>query len=283
MSAEIDAAIGPPGRDRVAGTPMDGAHVAEKEVKKHPLWEIVAYWGPAILVVLLIRTFVFEPFRIPSGSMSPSLMIGDHVVVTKYSYGLYMPKGIFGLPPSKRIELVDLGSPDRGDIIVFDYPVSPGQAYIKRVVGLPGDRIAVRDNQVILNGVPWPRTLKGSYTDYNARGHSRETRLYTEDIPREDGTTLTHPMLTNKAMPGHLSNKDEITVPAGHVMVMGDNRDNSEDSRAWGFVREDQIFGKAQFIILSTGHKGDPGLRTDRVFMSLHDADAVFDHIHRPK
>ena len=221
----------------------------------------VAYtWGPAIIAVLLIRTFIFEPFRIPSGSMVPSLQIGDHVLVTKFSYGVWLP--------FTGVELLDLGDPARGDIIVFKYPKNPRLNYIKRVVGIPGDKVRVANNQIFIDGEAQERSFVDKYDFIDDNCNVRRTRRYVENL---DG--VVHDILTNSGLgPGLLANHSEITVPEGHVFVMGDNRDNSEDSRRWGFVRFDQIKGKAHFVWLSWNScEGDIGrIRTERFFHMLY-------------
>jgi signal peptidase I len=219
--------------------------------------DLVRTWLPAILAVLLIRTYVFEPFRIPSGSMVPTLLIGDHVVVNKASYGLWIPLILVEIPFMEnvnivpaRYELFDWGDPERGDIIVFRFPRDERLHYIKRVVAVPGDKIHVQDNQIFLNGVPQERKYldKFEFVDDNCR--ETPTKRYVETL---DG--LDHHVLTNQGLGGPLSDwprdGEDIVVPEGSVFVMGDNRDNSEDSRRWEFVRYDQIKGKAHFVWFS--------------------------------
>lgn len=240
--------------------------------------EIVATWGPAILAVIFIRLFIFEPFRIPSGSMVPTLLIGDHVLVTKFSYGVWMPFKSIGIPFTgyglhwENVELVDLGDPERGDVIVFHYPRQEDITYIKRVVGLPGDTIRVIDNQIVLNGVKQPRALQGPYDDIEQSCGIRKARSYIESLTQSDGAVLDHDILTRQGIGGLLSNSREVTVPPESVFVMGDNRDQSQDSRSWGFVRHDQIKGKAHFVWLSwNGCDGQVGnVRFDRFFRSLY-------------
>jgi signal peptidase I len=239
------------------------------------LWELIRTWGPAILAVIVIRTFIFEPFRIPSGSMVPTLLIGDHVVVTKFSYGIwlrtpnYIP--LLDIPLDRfswRKELIDLGDPERGDIIVFMYPMDETTNYIKRVVGIPGDHIHVEDNRIFLNGVEQPTVRHGEFTFIDDDCTGEPKKMYEEDL-----SGVKHPILTNTGLGGVLSNMDdEIVVPAGHVFVMGDNRDNSEDSRRWKFVRFDQIKGKAHRIWLSwDGCSGSIGrIRSERFLQSLY-------------
>lgn len=245
--------------------------------------EIVASWAPAILAVILIRLFVFEPFRIPSGSMVPTLLIGDHVFVTKFSYGVWMPFKSIGIPfttlslPWENVELVDLADPERGDVIVFHYPRDESMTYIKRVIGLPGDRISVSNNQVTLNGERMNRVAMDAYTDLDDTCTPREARAWTQELARSDGSVLRHGELTNIGRPGFLAEYSEITVPPETVFVMGDNRDHSQDSRAWGLVRYNQIKGKAHFTWLSWDScSGYPGsLRLSRMFRSLYTEDGL--------
>ena len=224
------------------------------------LREVIRAWGPAVVAVIIIRTFLFEPFRIPSGSMVPTLLIGDHVLVTKFSYGIWMP--------FTGQELVDLGDPERGDIIVFKYPRNPALNYIKRVVAIAGDTVRVQNNQIVLNGRTQDFDYTSKYEFVDDRCRSRTMRRYEENL-----AGLKHIALTNTGLGGLLANKSEVTVPPGHVFVMGDNRDNSEDSRQWGFVRFDQIKGKAHFVWLSwDGCDGSVGkIRSDRFFHDLYE------------
>ena len=164
--------------------------------------------------------------------------------------------------------MLDWGDPERGDIIVFRYPKDESLHYIKRVVAVPGDRIKVKNNQIFLNGVPQERTYidKYEFVDDNCRGTT--TKGYLEDL-----TGLRHQILTNAGLPGALgtwpNNDEEETIPEGVVFVMGDNRDNSEDSRRWGFVRYDQIKGKAHFVWFSLDGCTQK-VRGKRFFRSLY-------------
>jgi signal peptidase I len=239
--------------------------------------DLVRTWLPAILAVLLIRTYVFEPFRIPSGSMVPTLLIGDHVVVNKASYGLWTPWVLvevpfmenFGIVPA-RYELMDWGDPARGDIIVFRFPNDERLHYIKRVVAVPGDKIRVQDNQIFLNGVAQERAYEDAYDFVDDSCGDFETKRYVENL-----SGVEHHILTNKLGPGPLANYpsarvgEEVTVPPDSVFVMGDNRDNSEDSRKWEFVRYDQIKGKAHFVWFSWDSCAGK-VRANRFFRSLY-------------
>ncbi|MBW1878723.1 MAG: signal peptidase I [Deltaproteobacteria bacterium] len=222
--------------------------------------ELFRTWGPAILAVILIRTFIFEPYRIPSGSMVPTLLIGDHVLVSKYSYGIWLP--------FTETELVDLGDPERGDILVFRFPRDPRLTYIKRVVAIRGDKLRVRNNRLYINNEPQPAVPDGTFEFIDDQCRHIPSQAYVETL-----SGLPHTMLTSgTGTGGRLSDYPEITVPEGKVFVMGDNRDHSEDSRAWGFVREDQIKGKAHFVWFSwdscTGKFGS--IRGSRWFTGLY-------------
>lgn len=219
--------------------------------------ELLKTWGPPILAVLFIRAFIFEPFRIPSGSMVPTLQVGDFVAVSKFSYGVWLPFA--------RKEIIDLGDPERGDIIVFRYPRNESLNYIKRVVGIPGDRISVRNNQIVLNGeVQGWEPAEDSYPFTN---QFCSTVLQRRNIENLDG--LRHDLLVGSS-PGGLANRPEITVPPNSVFVMGDNRDNSADSRDWGFVRYDQIKGKAYVTVLSLDPCSSWLPRGGRFFQGLY-------------
>jgi signal peptidase I len=192
--------------------------------------------GIAVAIALLLRAFVVEAFQIPSGSMIPTLEVGDHIFVAKFSYGL-------GVPFTDK-KIFEYALPQRGDVIVFKYPLDHSTDYIKRVVGLPGDRLELRHNEVFINDRPMPRDHAGTYR-YNdgARGFSEERAcdLWTENL---DGKVHQEIQELGR-MP---ANFGPIVVPPGHVFVMGDNRDNSSDSRVWGFVKHDLIKGKALVV-----------------------------------
>lgn len=242
--------------------------------------EILASWGPMLAAIVILRLFVFEPYRIPSGSMVPTLLIGDHVVVTRFAYGIWMPFKSIGIPFTsigldwENVELVDLSDPQRGDIIVFHFPQDEAITYIKRVVAVPGDTIRVVDNQIILNGNRQERVPAGVYDDQDDRCTVRRTSRWVETLERTEGGPLAFGTLTVPDRPSFLADHREITVPPDTVFVMGDNRDFSQDSRAWGFVRHDQVKGKAHGVWLSwDGCKGFPGaVRVDRMFHSLYQA-----------
>lgn len=218
------------------------------------LWDLFITWGPAILFVFVIRSSFAEPFRIPSGSMVPTLEIGDHILVTKYSYGWRIPL--------TRIPIGEPQVPERGDVIVFvkpnpdqddfvkkfDFPFPPFFTidYVKRVVGLPGDKVKVVNNVVYINGKMQGKEKQGAYTYVDQKCNQFDTNQFIEDF---DGQK--HMILNNAHFGSRLNDVKEITVPEGEVFVMGDNRDNSSDSRVWGTVPLWNIKGKAQLIWLS--------------------------------
>jgi len=190
---------------------------------------------PVLLVVLVLRSFVAEPFRIPSNSMMPTLLTGDFILVNKFAYGLRLP--------ITNDKFVSIGEPERGDVVVFRPPHLPQQDWIKRVMGLPGDRIAYRDNQVFINGEPVQYVPGGVY---EGRGNGTEmtgAELLTELLPGRP-----HEVLERTGMPFRDPGEGEWTVPPGHYFVMGDNRDNSEDSRYWGYLPEESLRGRAFLI-----------------------------------
>jgi len=186
---------------------------------------------PVLLIVLLFRSFLFEPFKIPSGSMIPTLLIGDFILVNKYAYGLRLPV--------LNTKFLSIGQPERGDVVVFRYPVDPGINFIKRLVGLPGDTITYRNKQLFINGEAVAQADQGFYT-------SADVKCST---PRPDGRRLEeqlgsvqHDILLHQGSPG---SDGQWIVPEGHYFVMGDNRDRSNDSREWGFVPEENLMGRA--------------------------------------
>lgn len=198
---------------------------------------------PIFLIVLLLRAFLVEPFRIPSGSMMPTLLVGDFILVNKFAYGIRLPV--------TKTKLIEIGEPERGDIVVFRWPVNPRLDYIKRVVGLPGDRVRYQQKTLYINGEPQPIELVGQY-----RPEGSGMRALGSIEGREQLGATTHPVLINPLAPdfnpscGFLGYR-EVTVPVGHYLMVGDNRDDSNDGRCWGFVPEENLVGKAFFIWLS--------------------------------
>ncbi|MEO6967712.1 MAG: signal peptidase I [Rhodanobacteraceae bacterium] len=196
---------------------------------------------PVILAVLLFRTFVVEPFRIPSGSMMPTLLVGDFVLVNKFAYGLRLPV--------TDAEIVDIGEPKRGDIAVFKYPPNPKEDYIKRIVGLPGDTISVRGEQLYINGKPAVQDYVGPDTDKDPE--SIKTAQAGGIVRAEHLGNVTHQIIVLPPFMRASQTDGTWVVPTGYYFAMGDNRDNSSDSRFWGPVPEKDLRGKAFLIWFS--------------------------------
>jgi signal peptidase I len=216
---------------RVAAVTASGG--APDSVREPVVVEYARSFFPVILIVLLIRSFLFEPFRIPSDSMMPTLLDGDFIFVNKYAYGLRLP-----VINSK---VVAINSPQRGDVIVFRLPSDPSTNYIKRLVGLPGDHIVVRDRQLFVNGERMPMRLDGVYQGHGHTG----ARIGFEQLGAAEHEVL--------YLMDRYTRDYEQTVPEGHFFFMGDNRDNSRDSRfpEVGFVPERNLVGKAVRIWLN--------------------------------
>ena len=192
---------------------------------------------PVLLIVLMFRSFLFEPFKIPSGSMIPTLLVGDFIVVNKFAYGLRLPV--------LHKKFLSLGDPQRGDVVVFRYPVDPSVNFIKRLIGLPGDTISYRNKELFVNGEPVPVVKKGRFTSDEVKcstPRSDASRLL-ETVGRVEHDILLH---SNSG-----SRNGQWQVPEGHYFVMGDNRDRSNDSREWGFVPEENLMGRAVGIWLN--------------------------------
>ncbi len=204
---------------------------------------------PVVLIVFLLRSFLVEPFRIPSGSMLPSLHIGDFILVNKFSYGLRLPL--------LNYKIIPLNAPQRGEVMVFRYPLNPKLNFIKRVIGLPGDVIGYRNKQLFINGQAVARVDDGAFSFPQLK-----LRGVAADQYRETIGASTHAILLDQ----NLAARDmEVTVPRGNYFVMGDNRDHSNDSRYWRFVPEDHLVGKAFFIWFSWNSAGGGGVQWHRL------------------
>jgi signal peptidase I len=223
---------------------------------RQPWWvEYSISFFPVILIVFLLRSFLVEPFKIPSSSMVPTLLVGDFILVNKYTYGIRVPVA--------NRKLIPVGAPERGHVMVFRFPDDPSLDYIKRVVGLPGDRVEYRNKRLTINGVQVPTR---QVDDYLSKERMQFSRRYVEKLDGVEHEILLDEDAPAAMMPGRAFpfsgncnyNRDGLacTVPPGHYFVMGDNRDNSSDSRVWGFVPDENIVGRAFFIWLNLNELG---------------------------
>lgn len=218
---------------------------------KEPVWvEWGASFFPVILLVFVLRSFLFEPFKIPSGSMIPTLLVGDYILVNKFTYGVRLPV------INKKI--ISLNDPQRGDVMVFRYPEDPSLDYIKRVVGLPGDTVAYQNKRLTINGEAVEMQKQADYLHSDRLYYSEQYLARMGNVEHRALNDVDAPAFVPD--PSHFPYRENCTynangvickVPAGHYFMMGDNRDNSRDSRAWGFVPEENIVGKAFFIWLN--------------------------------
>jgi len=209
---------------------------------------------PVIVVVFLIRSFWVEPFKIPSGSMKPTLLVGDFILVNKYTYGIRLPV------VNKKV--IDINPIRRGDVVVFRYPANPNVDYIKRVVGTPGDRVVYRNKRLTVNDEVAPIQPSGYYTD--AELNYLRLPTYSEKLGEKNHQMMIVPaqppvILADVRQFAHRENCEynddgfSCTVPAGHYFMMGDNRDQSSDSRYWGFVPDDHVKGRAFLVWMNFG------------------------------
>ncbi|KPJ94614.1 MAG: hypothetical protein AMJ53_04895 [Gammaproteobacteria bacterium SG8_11] len=224
----------------------------EKAIKEPILVEYSRSLFPVILIVLLLRSFLVEPFRIPSGSMMPTLLVGDFILVNKFAYGVRLPV--------INTKIIDVSNPQRGDVAVFRYPKDPSTDYIKRVIGVPGDRISYYNKQLYINGEAIALENKEIYQGVGSGIGMSGAQVKLEDL---DGTK--HQILVDRHRP---TINDEYIVPDGHYFVMGDNRDNSNDSRFWGTVPESNLVGKA-FLIWMNWDSANSGISWDRIGSSI--------------
>ncbi len=254
------------------------ARTGRKKKKSGGVLDTIKTVVYAVLIALLVRTFAYEPFNIPSGSMIPTLLVGDYLFVSKFSYGYSRYSLPFGLPLfSGR---VFFHPPRRGDVAVFRLPTNPSIDYIKRIIGLPGDSIQVIHSILYINGKPVPRQRIQDYI-YHEDGHEDGTVApvpqYIETLP--DG--VKHRIIQVMDDNGPLDNTGVYHVPPGDYFGMGDNRDNSEDSRvlsAVGYIPAENLVGRADIIFFSTNGKAKLwqfwrwpfAIRYDRLFHLIH-------------
>lgn len=190
---------------------------------------------PVLLIVLLLRSFVAEPFRIPSGSMMPTLLVGDFILVSKFAYGLRLPV--------TRQLIFAVDTPERGDVVVFKYPRNPREDYIKRVLGVPGDRVEFRNRILYINGEAQPTQFAGIFEGVGSGQSMTGAHRFIEQIGDRS-----HEILMWEQSPGMSGG---VVIPEQHYFMVGDNRDNSNDSRMWGLVHEDLLVGRAILIWLN--------------------------------
>ena len=237
-------------------TQVDTTLNAEQQERliMQPWWlDWTAGLFPVIAVVFVLRSFLFEPFKIPSGSMIPTLLVGDLILVNKFHYGVRLPV--------INTKIVDNNLPQRGDVMVFRYPPQPSLDYIKRVVGVPGDEVAYINKTLTVNGQPVPKVAQPDFFDADSMRYGKQFQ--------EVQSGKTYSTLNDDARPAFVPGAsdfqfkdqcrysvDGVTckVPEGHYFMMGDNRDNSLDSRYWGFVPESNIVGKAFFVWMNFGN-----------------------------
>ncbi len=221
--------------------------LAKDPQAKDPIWaDYARSFFPILLFVFLLRSFIVEPYRIPSGSMEPTLLVGDFIVVNKFTYGIRLP--------ILNKKVVTFNEPARGDVMVFRFPPDPKVNFIKRVIGLPGDKIVYQNKQLFINGQLVPKTFLES-TMNASDGQLYRVERFEEKL--SDGTFDIYEHM----IPGQTVT---VTVPEGHYFVMGDNRDASDDSRFWGFVPEENIIGRA-FALWMSWDKDEHHIRFSRI------------------
>ena len=225
----------------------------------------------AIFIALLIRSFIFEPFNIPSGSMKPNLLVGDFIFVSKYSYGFSKHSLPFSIPliPGK----IFTNTPERGDVVVFKTPENNRTDYIKRVIGLPGDKIEIKNGIIFINGSEILRKKLNDFIDTDNNSNNKRVRMYNEYFFNKEINVL------DISDNGIVDNTQLFSVPDNYFFVMGDNRDNSQDSRfinTVGFIPYENLVGKAQFIFFSLENsrflqiwKWPNSIRYERIFQKI--------------
>jgi len=242
----IDALMFAPRRRAMAADEAKNGVAPEETMRRTREPILVEYarsFFPVILVVLLLRSFLVEPFRIPSSSMMPTLLVGDFILVNKFAYGVRLPV--------LHTKIIEMDSPKRGDVAVFRYPRNTAVDYIKRIVGVPGDEISYRNKVLHVNGQPMPQMPIGRYTGVGSGVNSTGSLHSIETINSVEHSVLIR-VGTPDFPPGcQVLLRGSIKVPEGKYFAMGDNRDNSNDSRCWGLVSEENLVGQAFAIWMS--------------------------------
>lgn len=239
--------------DRGEKAVIDACNDLKAKILRQPWWlEYTAGLFPVILLVFVLRSFLFEPFRIPSGSMLPTLHVGDFILVNKYEYGIRLPV--------LNWKVIDLGSPERGDVVVFKYPRDPSVDYIKRIVAVPGDTVEYKNKVLYINGIEQPQTGHADFIDDHSMVtlDQREETLGGKDhmIAVDHRRPSWVPLQAISKMEDscrYNSTGFVCRIPESHYFAMGDNRDNSEDSRYWGFVPDENLVGRATLIWANFG------------------------------
>ena len=241
--------------DRFFGAQRRASRAGADSTAKLPwLVEYSRAFFPVILVVFLLRSFVVEPFRIPSGSMLPSLYIGDFILVSKFQYGIRLP--------IINTRVIPIAEPERGDVMVFRFPRDSATNFIKRVIGIPGDVVTYRGKRLAINGHP-VTTEKTDLTSWSDSNQPTDQMVgFFETIDDSVHTILTDGRRQGRSI--------RVVVPPGQYFVMGDNRDHSNDSRYWGFVPESHIVGKAFFVWFSWDTPGGGGVNWGRLGTVIH-------------
>jgi signal peptidase I len=246
-------------RQGITQVDTDTSAATRQALLQQPWWlDWTAGLFPVILAVFVLRSFLFEPFKIPSGSMIPTLRVGDLILVNKFHYGVRLPV--------VNTKVIDNHEPKRGDVMVFRYPPQPTLDYIKRVVGVPGDEVAYINKRLTVNGQAIDTQAQPEFFDADTLRYSQQWRETLVDRQYNVLTDDTRPAFVGGASEFegreacHYSAEGVVCkVPAGHYFMMGDNRDNSLDSRYWGFVPESHIVGKAFFVWMNFGDLGRIG------------------------
>ncbi len=238
---------------RAEGIKLDdsGRAALEASILRQPTWiEYSGSFFPVIALVFFVRSFLYEPFKIPSASMEPTLLSGDFILVNKFTYGIRLP--------ILNKTIIDVNQPKRGDVMVFRFPEDPSINYIKRVIGVPGDKIVYKNKHLTINGKKLDYRPLPDFLDESAETRLTYLKQYSENL-----SGVQHKILNIEDAPAYVRDPHDFpqrelcsydiegfacSVPAGHYFMMGDNRDNSGDSRYWGFVPDENIVGKAFFI-----------------------------------